>query len=313
MSVLKNDQALRLVFQASISPLSLDIQGFLIDCEARNLSPNTLRIYRNNLHAFEPWLFREGAHAAQAITPPHIRAYLLHLKGQGHNPGGIHQAYRVLKTFLRWLVREGDLPSSPMKRVRAPRVPERTIQPVPISSIRAMLRVCDQETLAGARDHALIRALLDTGCRAGELLGINLEDVALKTGAILLRNCKGGKSRVVFLGRKSRKALLRYLRKRGPLEGQSALWVSRSGDRLTYWGLVSMLKRRARKAAVEAPYPHDFRRAFALASLRGGMDIVTLQRIIGHSDLAVLRRYLAQTAEDLRAAHEVAGPVDRLL
>ena len=91
------------------------------------------------------------------------------------------------------------------------------------------------------------------------------------------------------------------------------LWASRAGTRLTYWGLRMILQRRAERAGVPVPSPHSFRRAFALASLRGGMDVETLRRLLGHSDLSVLSRYLAQTKEDLAEAHGKASPVSRWL
>ncbi len=73
------------------------------------------------------------------------------------------------------------------------------------------------------------------------------------------------------------------------------------------------MRRRAKRANVPAPTLHSFRRAFALACLRGKMDVYSLQRLMGHADLTMLRRYLAQTVEDVRKAHARSGPVDRLL
>lgn len=92
-----------------------------------------------------------------------------------------------------------------------------------------------------------------------------------------------------------------------------ALWVTKMGTQLTYDSLREIIRRRARKANVKDPALHSFRRAFALMSLRAGMDVYSLQRLMGHSDLLVLRRYLAQTEADLHEAHKKAGPVDRLI
>ena len=91
------------------------------------------------------------------------------------------------------------------------------------------------------------------------------------------------------------------------------LWVSVQGNRLTYWGLRQVIRRRAEKAGVPAPSLHSFRRAFALLCLRNGADVYSLQKLMGHSDLSVLRRYLKQTEDDLRATHEKHGPVDNWL
>jgi len=130
--------------------------------------------------------------------------------------------------------------------------------------------------------------------------------------AVAVQRGKGGKPRAVFLGAKSRRAVLRYLRKRGSPEA-GPLWVTVTGGRLTYSGLRQIVRRRAVAADVPVPSLHSFRRAFALACLRNGVDLVSLQRMLGHADLSVIRRYLAQTTEDLQEAHRKGGPVDRLL
>jgi site-specific recombinase XerD len=174
-----------------------------------------------------------------------------------------------------------------------------------------MLATCTRGTFTGDRDKALLLALLDSGCRASEFTALDVGDVNLSTGSVIIRKGKGNKSRVTFLGVKVRRELGRYLRARH--DECPALWVGRDGQRLTYAGLRQVVRRRAIAAGVPVPSLHSFRRAFALACLRGGMDVYSLQRLMGHADLSVLRRYLAQTESDLQTAHVKAGPVDRLL
>jgi integrase/recombinase XerD len=96
------------------------------------------------------------------------------------------------------------------------------------------------------------------------------------------------------------------------IEPDASLWVTREAKRLSYTGLRDILRRRAARVGVEAPTLHSFRRTFAILCLRRGVDIFSLQRLMGHSDLTVLRRYLAQTQEDLRKAHQKASPADEL-
>ena len=144
------------------------------------------------------------------------------------------------------------------------------------------------------------------------MLALNLGDVILATSTVRVRQGKGSKDRVVFLGDLSKRYLVKYLDLRETLEPDGPLWVTNQGQRLRYHGLRSMVIRRAKKAGVPAPRLHDFRRAFALSSLRGGCDLISLQRLMGHADLTILKRYLAQTEADLRAAHARAGPVDNL-
>jgi integrase/recombinase XerC/integrase/recombinase XerD len=183
---------------------------------------------------------------------------------------------------------------------------------VNLSDLKKMLATCSK-SFTGVRDRALLVALLDTGCRASEFLALNIDDLDIQSGAVVVMKGKGHKRRVTFLGARSRRLILRYLRLRPESMSSMAVWVTVQGTRLTYAGLRQIVRRRAKRADVPTPSLHSFRRAFALLSLRNGMDVYSLQKLMGHSDLSVLRRYLAQTQEDLQKAHERAGPVDNML
>lgn len=289
-------------------PFYLEVYSFLADCQARALSANTLRIYRHNLHAFQGWSVKADV---EEVTASDLRAYLNDLQDAGHNAGGVHQAYRVLKTFFRWLVSEGVLSNDPMARVKPPKLRKSLLEPLDMAELRAMLATCGGKTFTDVRDKAILLCLLDTGCRASEFVALDVADVNLNTGAVHVHVGKGGKGRVVFLGAKARRELARYLRLR-PDGG--ALWLTDDGQRLTYAGLRQVVRRRAMRAGLDKePSLHAFRRSFALLSLRNGCDVYSLQKLMGHADLTVLRRYLAQTEGDLQQAHERSGPVDRWL
>ena len=119
--------------------------------------------------------------------------------------------------------------------------------------------------------------------------------------------------RKVMIGAKTRRAIHHYLDARSGVSPHTPLWATAQDHRLTYAGLRQIVRRHAEKADIPEPGLHAFRRTFALSCLRNGMDVFSLQRLMGHADLTILRRYLAETEEDLRAAHEKAGPVDKLL
>lgn len=95
-------------------------------------------------------------------------------------------------------------------------------------------------------------------------------------------------------------------------DSSHALWITNQGERLTYWGLKMVMRRRANLAHVNTPQLHAFRRWFALTCLRSGMDVYSLQELMGHADLQVLRRYLKQTNRDIREAHLRVSPVDNI-
>ncbi len=152
-----------------------------------------------------------------------------------------------------------------------------------------------------------------TDARAGEFLDFNLDDLNQAMGDILIRSGKGGKPRTVFIGKQTRRSIRRYLRLRR--DNSPALWVTNpkhGSNRLTYWGLRSMVNRRSKNAVITAPSLHDFRRAFALTMLREGVDVFTLAKLMGHSSIDVLKHYLKQTTEDTAIAHRRHGPVDKL-
>jgi len=203
---------------------------------------------------------------------------------------------------------EPDGWKNPIRKVKAPRVDTKQLEPVDIGIIKSMLETCDRHSLTGRRDRVAFIFLMDTGVRAGEFVELDLADCKYPSGVVTVRRGKGGKPRTVFMGRKTLKVVRSYLRLRD--DKCPALWVTDEGTRIKYSGLRSMVVRRAKKAGVKPPSLHSFRRFFALQCLRNGMDIFTLQKAMGHADLTVLRRYLAQTSEDVQAAHRIAGPVD---
>jgi integrase/recombinase XerD len=290
----------------------LGVEAFLTDRKAAGLARGTIGFYREKLQTFMSFLQAQVIANVTDITPALIRAFMLFLEGEGHNPGGIHAAYRAIRAFLNWFENEYEPEGwkNPIAKVKAPRVAIEPLDPVSIEHVKVLLETCADD-YNGARDRAILLILLDTGLRAGELLRVNLEDVDMASGAILIRQGKGRKPRMVYTGKQGRKVLRVLLKVRGVHAG--ALWQTREGERLTYSGLREVMRRRSNKAGIPEPALHAFRRAFALNCLRVGMDVYTLQRLMGHADLQVLRRYLAQTEGDLQAVHARTSPVDRLL
>ena len=296
------------------SGLDFDVQSFLIDRRARGLAEGTIGYYECKLAYLQVYLAQRGIDRVEHVTAHTLRSFLVAF-GQTHRPGGVKALYRAVSAFFRWYELEAEPQDwrNPIRRVRPPRVAEEPLEPAKIEVIKAMLRTCRGKALADRRDKAILLALLDTGARARELTELKLGDVDLRTGSVLVRRGKGGKPRTVFLGKKTLRAYLAYLRARRSMEPSSPGFATLSGDPLSYSGLREVVRRRAGVAGVAAPSLHSFRRAFALACLRNNMDVYSLQRLMGHADLTVLKRYLAQTDQDLARAHASSAPVDRLL
>lgn len=288
------------------------IEAFLIERRARGLCKGSVKYYAEKLRLFETFCDSQVITRISQLTPTNIRDYLLALELAGHNPGGIHSAFRSLRAFLYWWEAEVEPAGwkNPINKVKPPRVAQQPLEPVEINTISKMLDACNSTTFNGLRDKAIFLALLDTGARANEFLQIDLKDVDLITGSILIRMGKGRKPRMVYLGKRTRKAIRAYLRTRQ--DRNAALWVINDGDRLSYGGLRGIMRRRAEQAGLNhEPSIHSFRRAFALNFLRNNPgDIYSLQRLMGHADLTVLRRYLAQTEGDIQEAYQRGSPVD---
>lgn len=284
-------------------------EAFLQDCRIRGLKQGTVYFYASKFSVFREFLREHNQSDITAITPEVLRAFLASLTESGHNAGGVHAFYRSLRTFFRWYENEAEPANwrSPLRNIKPPTVPEQRLAPVELGVVRKMIDTCDT-TLLGLRDNAIMTVLLDTGMRASELIALNITDINLVTGIMFIGHGKGDKPRTVVAGKKTRKAIRNYLRARN--DNHPAFILSDTSERLTYWGLNLMLKRRAELARVPKPQLHAFRRAFALECLRAGMNVYSLQRLMGHADLSVLKRYLALTDEDLIFAHSTASPVD---
>jgi integrase/recombinase XerD len=285
------------------------INSFLLDRKAQNMSKGTIIFYHKKLHLFIDYCNAQFITQIIEITPEIIRLYLLYLEEKGHNPGGVHAAFRTLRAFLYWWEDEYEPEgwNNPIRKVKPPKVSIEPLEPVNLRDIGMMLDTCSSD-FHGARDEAILLALLDTGARALELCAMDFQDYNQVTGEIFIRQGKGRKPRIVYLGKKSRKVMRGYLKLRH--DNSIALWVAQDGERISYWGLNEIIDRRARKAGVNKPSLHSFRRAFAINMLRAGVDVFSLQKLMGHADLQVLRRYLAQTTEDIAQAHRIGSPVD---
>ena len=298
-------------FLSQENSLGNSLSAFLIDRKASELSPRTLDFYKEKIEKFFKFCLDRDIQYVTQITAGDIREYMLYMvEVRNNNKGNIHGFYRSIRAFLNWFENEYEPEDwkNPIKKVKAPKQSQEIFDPVSFETINALIETCIEGTFQGDRDNAILLALLDTGARASEFLSINLEDID-PTGTIHLRHGKGDKSRVVYLGKKSKKAIRGYLKHRE--DSASALWITPANNRLTYDGLRAILTRRSKLANIPPPPIHSFRRAFALAMLRSGnVDIFSLQKLLGHTSIAIMRQYLAQNDEDTKQAHLKGSPVD---
>jgi integrase/recombinase XerD len=214
--------------------------------------------------------------------------------------------------------------------VPPPKIKKTPIEPFTRDEVERMLKVClytrEADTNmrhkwvmrrpAANRDQALILILVDTGLRALELCSLKVGDVEIKRGKMEVKHgveggAKGGKGRMVYLGKVARRAIWRYLAEREDGEDPDAPLFTVTGDRkFKPDSLRLLIKRIAERASVKNAYPHKFRHTFAINYLRSGGDIFTLQSLLDHSSLEMVRHY-AQIAEiDIAQALRKASPAD---
>jgi site-specific recombinase XerD len=185
-----------------------------------------------------------------------------------------------IRRFVSWAVKEGELPANEVASIPSPALGKTLPPSITMETHEAILATCDPKTLIGKRDIALLMMLLTSGCRASELVGLQLADVTVRTRRALVHG-KGRQDRVVAYTSETALALDRYIRARRlhkASAGMSALWLSQRGAPLTYWGLDSMVERRALLAEVGPVHAHQWRHLWARTFLRdsGNRDALKL-------------------------------------
>jgi len=288
------------------------VNYFLEKCRSENLSPMTVEFYKYKLKKFKAYSKEKNILYMEQITANHLRSFFLCLGESGeHNEGGILTFFRSIKAFLIWYEKENDISPhlNPIRKIKTPKVPKFQLDPVSNTDLQKLLAACGKD-FYGRRDLAIFTFFIDTGVRANELVQLNVEDVDVMRGQALIHHGKGNKERYVFIGKTARMALRRYLYMHPYHTG--ALFINRYHERVAYDGIRAILARRCQDAKIGLITPHALRRTFAISMLRNGADVFSLQLMMGHEGLQVLRRYLKQTTEDLQSAHYKAGPLDHL-
>lgn len=302
-----------------------EIDDFLLERRIRKVTPKTLLWHKSCLERFAAYCHSLEIKSTQDITAPLLRRFIVSLEESGHNEGGIANIYRSVKAYLNWFEIEYDDLGwrNPARKVKVKDSPGEPLEPVSNDHFKKMLDACEKKTLIGARDRATLMMLLDTGMRRGELVALTTADLDLKSGAITIQRGKGGKSRTVFIAANARRALntylryretfLNYLQRNHKLTPTNRLWINTTdGKPLGQDGVVYILRRRAQDAGIPMPSPHAFRRAFARNAWLAGMDLLSIRRLLGHSSLAVIERYIKSFNDDLQEIHAKHSPVDNL-
>lgn len=282
----------------------------------RNYSGHTLRAYLREVEAFIAFCGTDLEVARpEDVKPAAVRAYLAHLHEKGLARTSLQRALAAVRTYFRFLAREGVVLSNPARVVPTPKAPKRLPEVPTVAQLSEMLEALPA-TPQGLRDRVALELLYGCGLRAAELVSLDLEDVDLSRRLVRVLG-KGRKERIVPFGREAEKALRAYLPVRAELrakvrdEDSEPLLVNLQGRRLSDRSLRRILERAVRQlAVVHRIHPHTLRHAFATHLLEAGMDLRAIQELLGHASLATTQRYthldLAHLMEVYRKAHPKA-------
>ncbi len=280
----------------------------------RNASPYTARNYRREVGEFLRFLKGEGVCSLQEIDRQVLTRYLLWLRAKGYAKTSIRRRISELRSFFRYLLGQKIVESNPIKAISAPKVPQRLPRYLKPEEIGAIMQAPDTSQPLGQRNRAILEILYATGMRISELTGLDVGTGKIARGEMMVRG-KGGKDRIVLLGRPARDVLDLYLKEGRPrlLKGRrtSALLLNRSGERLSVRGVQSMLDRCARKAGLKWVTPHLFRHTFATHMLGGGADLRVVQELLGHVSLSSTQVYTHVSQRRAREVYMHSHPLAR--
>jgi site-specific recombinase XerD len=282
------------------------IQAFLRSREP-GCTPATVKTYRIDLDAFcDP----SGILEVAALTPETLETYLAGLRSR-MKPISAHRPYRVLRTFCRWLVHTGRLSTDPMAGLTI-RVPQ-TLPCVPSDEdVQRLFAVCPH-SFEGRRNRAMIALLADSGLRKEEARRLRIGDVDLARPMIYVRQGKGLRDGIAFIGEVAASDLRSWLAVHPDLRPESSLFVRRDSSPLGPSAVTRILHRLSRRARLERPVgAHALRHYAATAVLRRTGDLELVRRMLRHSTLAMTLRYATLTQTEIAAKFAAASPVDHL-
>ncbi|OGO77639.1 MAG: hypothetical protein A2Y23_11845 [Clostridiales bacterium GWB2_37_7] len=302
--------------------LSMLIEQFMIEQELKGNSPKTLKYYRRSLQYFIDYV---GDKPILDITLLDLQQYALNIKNrpkyinhpfhpQGETPittTSMQTYIRALRVFLSWLYNEEYISTEFNKKFRLPKATKKTVEVLTEKEIKTIFSSLNIRTVTGMRSACLCALMLDSGLRLGEAIGINIQDIDFSRGIIKVLG-KGNKERIVPLGVQTRKHIIKYITKYRGMHDTDKLLMSIEGIPLSQNAVKQIFVRLREKTNIEKLHPHLLRHTFATNYLINGGDIFSLQQILGHTSLDMVKRYSHLSASFLMRQHKYNSPLDKL-
>lgn len=260
----------------------------------RNSSLNTCGAYRTDLRQLADFVAQHGITSWAEVTPEYISDFVADLRARQYAVTSVARKLAAIKSFFHYLIGSGMLASDPAELLDAPRVQKYLPSVLSMEQVQCLFEVVQAETPSGQRDLAMLHCLRATGMRVTELVTCDVGQLDLARGHIRCRG-RNHRDRMLPLSLEAQRALAAYVEdgrrvlRHRPEE--KALFLNHHGQRLTRQGFWLILKNYARMAGIEGITPHALRHSFALDMLSRGMDLRSVQELLGHANISTTQIY----------------------
>ena len=277
--------------------------------DERRLSPLTCDGYRRELERFAAYLEKQGIGEWSTVRDSDVRSFVAARHRRGAGARSLQRALSAIRTFYRYLEREGESARNPALTVSAPRPKRELPRALDVDSMAALLEIPPDDPLA-LRDRAMFEVMYSCGLRLAETVSLDLDDVDMHAGLLQVTG-KGAKQRVVPLGRIAAQWLARWLGARAAVAraGEAAVFVGKRGARLGARAIQARLGKWARAGALGQPvHPHVLRHSFASHMLESSGDLRAVQELLGHADIGTTQIYTHLDFQHLARVYDAAHP-----
>jgi integrase/recombinase XerD len=286
----------------SLPDLAILLSSWQLAMRAERKSPGTIKVYSDGIKKFLRWC--EETNRPAELSRTAVQAFLADLIDDGAEGNTAKSRDLALKRFAAWLVDEGELSVNPLAGLKPPKADHKVVNALTDDQLKRLIKACQGKSLQDRRDEAIVRLMAETGMRAGEVIGLQVNDVNLHDGLVTVRRGKGGKGRVAPFGPQTAAAIDRYMRGRRThrLAESGDLWVGAGGKSFGYHGLSKALKDRADAAGIDGFHLHLMRHTAATRWLRAGGSEGGLMAVAGWSTRSMVDRYTGASAAERAAA-----------
>ncbi|MFA5270883.1 MAG: tyrosine recombinase XerC [Candidatus Omnitrophota bacterium] len=272
----------------------------------KNYSPYTVINYKIDLREFDAFLTQVGQKDIKEIDYFVLRKFLATLSEKNLNKRSVSRKISTLKSFFKFMIREGEIKSNPAASLIYPRLDKNLPGFLTESEVLSVINLPKTEGIFAIRDKAIFEVLYSTGARVSELVSLKINDVDLISGIAKVMG-KGRKERLLPLGEPAIVALKKYLDMRS--DTSQALFINKRAIGLTDRGIRMIVKRHIKQSATSLKVsPHTFRHSFATHLLNRGADLRSVQELLGHSSISTTQIYTHLTIDGLKKVYEKTHP-----